>query len=199
FRREMRNPDPFVVAEDHASLHRVAELTDVAWPRIGLEDRHRLRGDPPDPFPRFGCEAFDEMLGERGDVLAPVFEGWKLDGKDMEAEVEIFPEGSFLDLLLQIAVGGADHAHIHCDFRLSSQPTKFFLFDHPEKLRLELHGEFPHLVEEKGPSMGELEAAEASLLRAGEGPLFMPEDLRFHQRGRDRRAVDGDEGLVLSG
>ena len=42
--------------------------------------------------------------------------------------------------------------------------------------------------------MRELEHARAAIVRAGEGALFVTEDLALEERVGDRRAVDRDEG-----
>jgi hypothetical protein len=48
-------------------------------------------------------------------------------------------------------------------------------------------------VEEQRPAVRQFELAEALLQRAGERPLFVPEERAFHQVARDRRQVHGDK------
>gem|GEM_PF-2339635 len=136
------------------------------------------------------------MLREERNVLPPLAERRQLDREDVEPEVEVLPKQPGLDLLLEVAVGGADDAHVHGDLGLSAEATELFLFDDPQEFRLQLDGQLAHLVEEERATVGELEAAEPALVRAGEGTLLVPEDLGLHQRGGDGGAVDGDEGLV---
>ena len=57
--------------------------------------------------------------------------------------------------------------------------------------------EVADLVEEDGPAVGRLELADLELVRAGEGPALVPEELAFEQLPRDRRAVDLDERAAL--
>ena len=68
-----------------------------------------------------------------------------------------------------------------------------FLEDSKE-LRLQLEGNVTHFVEEQRAAIGELEPS--NLLRdgAGEGALFMTEQLAFDQARRNCGAVQLDEG-----
>ena len=52
---------------------------------------------------------------------------------------------------------------------------------------LRLHRQLADLVEEDGPAVGELEAAEAPLRRAGERAFLVAEELRRDQRRAGRR------------
>jgi hypothetical protein len=59
-------------------------------------------------------------------------------------------------------------------------------------------GDLADLVEEEGAAVGELEAAGAARDGAGEGAALVAEELAFDQAGRDRGAVDLDEGLAAA-
>jgi hypothetical protein len=53
-----------------------------------------------------------------------------------------------------------------------------------------------HFVEEQGAAVGGLEQARLVGMRAGEAALPVAEELAFHQFGRDRAAVDRNEGAT---
>ena len=54
----------------------------------------------------------DEVLCKGGQVFAALAQGRDLDREDAEAVVEVGAEVAALDLLLEIAVRGGDHAHV---------------------------------------------------------------------------------------
>jgi hypothetical protein len=68
------------------------------------------------------------------------------------------------------------------------------LLQHAEQLHLGLDRELPDLVQEDGAAVGELEAPDAPLERAGEGALDVAEELALDETGRHGAAVDLHEG-----
>src|SRR5271155_4955246 len=60
-------------------------------------------------------------------------------------------------------------------------------------------GKVAELVEKERPAVGCLDEAGPILVRAGERPLLVPEELRLDQVGGDRTAIDGDHGSPASG
>ena len=78
---------------------------------------------------------------------------------------------------LEVAVGGAQHAHVDLDLHLAAQPPQPALLQHAQQLGLQLDGDLAHLVEEERAAVGQLEHAGAALIRAGEGAALVAEDL----------------------
>ena len=66
---------------------------------------------------------------------------------------------------------------------------------HSKQFHLRLKRHFPDFVEEQRAAVGFLEPPDLPFERAGERPLFVPEQLRFDQIGGDRAAIDGDDRL----
>ena len=71
--------------------------------------------------------------------------------------------------------------------------------EHVEQLALQGRVEVADLVEEDGAVVGRLELADLELVRPGEGPALVAEQLALEQLPGHRRAVDLDEGAVLPG
>ena len=67
------------------------------------------------------------------------------------------------------------------------------LLQHAQQLHLRLRLQIPDLVEEQRPFVRLLEAANAALVRAGEGTTLVAEQFAFEQILRDRAAIDRDE------
>src|SRR3546814_7945508 len=70
------------------------------------------------------------------------------------------------------------------------------LFRSAQQLGLQCQREVTDLVEEQRAAVGLVDPAQRALRRAGEGAAVVSEQLAFHQVGGQRRAVDGDEGLL---
>jgi hypothetical protein len=62
-----------------------------------------------------------------------------------------------------------------------------------KELALEGRVEIPDLIEEDGPVLGGLELPDLELVRAGERPALVPEQLALEELARDRRTVHLDE------
>ncbi len=65
-----------------------------------------------------------------------------------------------------------------------------------QELGLHLGRNLADLIEEDGAPVGELEPADSLGDGACEGPFFVTEELTFDEAGRQRAAVDLDEGLL---
>src|SRR5439155_145835 len=67
-----------------------------------------------------------------------------------------------------------------------------------QELGLEGEGKVGDLVEVDRPFVGVLELPRLPLVRSGEGPPFVAEQLRLEKPRRDGRAVDLDEGATAT-
>src|SRR5207245_2603034 len=135
------------------------QLADVAGPRVLGEHLHRLRREAGELLAALAAEAIDEVLHQQRDVVAPLLERRERDVEHVEAEVEVLAEAAPLDLLLEVAIGGADHAHVDADLALAAQPAQPLLLHDAQELGLQLDGDLSHLVEEQRAAVGELPAA----------------------------------------
>ena len=75
-------------------------------------------------------------------------------------------------------------------------PQELSFLKHAEQLGLEARGDLADLVEEQRALVGALEAAGATALGSGEGPLLVTEELTLEHALGKRLAVDGDERLA---
>jgi len=75
----------------------------------------------------------------------------------------------------------------------SAEAFNAFFLDNSEQLPLGLERKLAHPVQVDRALAGQLESARPHGDRVGEGATLVPEQLRVHQRGRQRRTVDHDE------
>src|SRR5262249_9872311 len=108
----------------------------------------------------------------------------------VEAEVEVAPERPPGDLGLEIAVGGGDDADVDGARLERADAPDEPLFEDPEELDLDRHGQLAHLVAEDRAALGRLEQPGLRLLRARERSPLVAEQLALEQRLAQRRAVE---------
>ena len=116
--------------------------------------------------------------------------------KHVQAEIKILPKFALGHGLFGVFVGGREHAHVHRRFHFAAQAPHFVVLEHAQQLRLRRRGHLADFVEQQRAAIGQLEAADAPLGRAGEGAALVAENFALHQRFGDRRTIDGDEGPV---
>ena len=134
------------------------------------------------------------MAGEEGDVVAPLAQGRHVEGDDVEAEVEVLAERPPADLVLELLVGGRDHPHVHGHRGGAAHRLDLLLLEGAQDLGLGLQGHVPHLVEEQGAPVGQLELALARGQGPGERALGVAEELALDEVLGDGGAVHLDEG-----
>ena len=124
--REVFGAHYLACVEDGEALGGVAELTDVAGPRVVDEAGHGLFGELRGMVAVLGCELVEEVVAQEGDVVATRAERGDLELHDGEAEIVAILQrrtasGSLdlarmadedPDLLLDIARAGALKADV---------------------------------------------------------------------------------------
>ncbi|OEZ82486.1 hypothetical protein JAB5_17410 [Janthinobacterium sp. HH103] len=114
-----------------------------------------------------------------------------------QAVEQVGAEASFADALLQVAMRGADDAHVDGDGPRAAHAHHFALFQHAQQPRLQGQRHFADFVEEQGAVVGRFEQPRmAAPARAREGPILVAEQFRFQQGLGDGAAIDGDKGPV---
>ncbi len=182
-------------AQDVAALHGVAQLAHVARPRVLAQRRQGGAREGLVGLVR-GVELRQEMVGQRFDVFVAVAQRRHVQRHHRQPIHQVFAEGAVGHGLRQIAVGRGDDARAGLDRLRAAHAHERAGLQHAQQLDLHLHRHLGDLVEEDRAVAGLLEIAGVALERAGEAALLVAEQLRFDQVGRDRAAVDGDEGLV---
>src|SRR5438445_4459933 len=171
-------------------LQHVLELADISGPVVSLEDDHGLRSDAARLLAEVLAELLQEVRDEEGDVLATLPERGQLDGDDVEPVVQVLPEDTILDGVLQVAVGGGDEPHVGLHVLGVAHPPDLAGLDRPEEFDLEEGRDLGDLIEEKGAPFPRREEADLVCHRAREGAPDVPEELGLHEPLGDGPAVD---------
>ncbi len=110
-----------------------------------------------------------------------------------ETIVKIATELSSLDHSSEVTIGGGDEANIDGDCSSPAKPFDLLFLQSTQKLGLQFQRKIPNLVQEQRAHMSQFQSSDPLRDRAGEGALFMPEELAFQQSKGNCRAIQLDE------
>ncbi len=88
------------------------------------------------------------MIHQEGNILTALPQGRNVDGKDVEPEIEVFPEAFLPDELRQILIGRGDDPDVDLNGLNSPYPFHFLLLQHPQELGLSCKAHVPDLVQQ---------------------------------------------------
>src|SRR5438105_1036942 len=179
------------IAQEVEALDEIAQLAHVSRPGVSPQRPLALCRQP--QLALRPAQLRGECARERDDVLGPLSQGRNLDGEDCHPVEQVLAEAPLGNRLAQVAMRGGDDAQVDGHRRGAAEPLHLVLLEDAEKLRLELERQLADLVEEQGPALGLLEAADAARGRPREGAFLCPEQLALEKLGGNRGAVHGDE------
>ncbi len=171
------------------AVHQIAQLAHIARPGIGLKHRQEIGPETDGQAPGHG-KAAREVQQQIGDVVAAFAQGRGVQGQHVQAVIEVFPETAGGNLGLQVAVGGGHRPHIHRHRTARTHGFDAALLQHAQQFDLHVQRHVADLVEEQGAAVGQLKAANAVGVRAGEGALAVTEQLAFEQFFGNGAAID---------
>ncbi len=140
-----------------------------------------------------------ERRDQEPEVLSPFPQGRQAEGEAGDARVQVGAEALRRHGILQVLVGGRDHAQVDSR-RLARTHRQDFAFLHRAKQRgLGGQRQIADLVQEQRAAIRRAYQPGPALHRPGECPPAVAEQLALHQGGSDGRAVDGDESAPPAG
>src|SRR6266536_4133595 len=196
-RHEIAEIEPAVGGEDDRPLDDVLQLAHVSGPDVGGQRIQHVRVERSHVLPHLRGVQHREMPGEARDVLQPLSQGRKDDGKDVEAVIEGGAEVLLAHGPLEVAIRGRDQPDVYLQRLSPADALELAGLQHAQELRLQLQWKIADLVEKERAPVGELESADLPRERAGERAPFVSEKLAFDHAGRERGAVHLYEELVL--
>ena len=157
--RQVLAADEAAVGQDHGALDGVAQLADVAGPRVGEQLIACLARDArrraADGFADLG----EKRVGQLQDVVEPLAQRRQRDLEDAEPVVEVLAELAALHRRVQVAVGGGNHADVGVEHARAAEAHELALLEHAQQLGLHRRRHLADLVEEEHAAVGLLDAS----------------------------------------
>src|SRR5262249_1013922 len=97
------------------------------------------------------------------------------------------------DLLFEVAIGCRDNPDVDAHRSTAAYGFEFLFLQNTEQLHLRVERQLADFVEKQRPAVGELEASDAFVDRAGKGAFDVSEQLAFEQACGYRTAIDLDQ------
>src|SRR5215204_1081343 len=191
--RQVTHLDEVTLGQDGRAFDDVAELADVAGPRVLLEDLHRFRVHRLDRLLVDAVELGQEALDQKRDIFTAVAERRQFNGEDVQPVIQVFAQLAGADRVRRIDIRRRDDAHVHGLFLAPAETAEAALLEHAQQLHLGRRLHLGDFVEEQRSAMRQLEDPGAPIVRAGERAFLVAEDFALEQRLGNRRAVDRDE------
>ena len=118
----------------------------------------------------------DKEVGKEEEVGTTVFQLRHVDGKLIDAVVEVFTEVAFCHTLSQVLIGSTNQSDIDIDFLVASHRTDFSFLEGTEQLHLHFVVQVSHLIEEESSAVGNLKSTLLVLVSTCKRSLHMTEE-----------------------
>ena len=194
-RRQVARLDDRGFADDHGALQRVAQLAHVSRPGVVLEQLHDRFAGGADGARMLAVHVLDQDFHQGRNVFLVLAQGWHVDAENVQPVVKIVAQLPFGDRLFGNLIGCGHHPHVDRSFDLAAEPAQPVVFEDPQQLGLGGDRHLADFIQQQRAALGQLEAAGAALQSAGERAFLVAKNFAFHQRVRNRGAVDGNERL----
>src|SRR5713226_3073009 len=180
-------------SQEHGALDRVAQLANVARPIVPFERRLCLRAQWRRGAIHRLTESFQEMEGERQNVVSSLLEGRQIDRKGAQSVKEIGPETAGIHFRAQIAVAGCYQANVDPLHFVTAHRPHLAAIDESQEFRLQGWRGVLNFVEKESAPIGDLKEAGTIPDRTGEGAFHVAKKLALQQRFRKNPTVDRDK------
>ena len=130
------------------------------------------------------------MASKRQDLVAPLAERLNREPHDIQAEIQVLPETAFADHGGQVAMRGGDDSQIDGDRLDAADRHDGALLNAAQQFGLNGQRQLADFIEKQRAAIGTANEAQSGRDGAGERALHVAEQLRFHQLGREDRAID---------
>ena len=187
-----------LLLEDADAVGEVAQLTDIPWPAIALEELSSLGRQTQGRHMVALSTHRSKETEEQGNILHTATQGRHLDGYGIETEEEVFAEAATLDSLLQVHIRCSDDAHIGLLGLACPDGDEFPRLEDTQETGLRREGKLPYFVEEDRTARGFLEVSLAVGDSARERALQVTEELGVDGPLRDSPTVHSDIRAVLA-
>ena len=175
--------------------HRVLKHADVARPRAAHEVVQGGRLDAPHFIRNVFGVLLEKEVDEKRHVVHALAQRRNLELGNGKTIVDVRAHAPLFDQLRRTLVHGGDDAHVAPIELGAAHALEGLVLQ--EAKELHLHGKRNRIefVEEKRPSVGDLQVA-LTVFGSGKGALHRAEEARIDERIRERAAVERHEGLL---
>src|SRR5262249_4656181 len=143
-------------SHDHRPLDHIFQLSDVARPGVRSERPGGILAEL-EPASMFLTVSSEQRVSQQDDVLTTLTQRRQLDRDDGQPKVEVLAEAASANLGLEVLVRRCNDTCVDLDPIPAANPFDLPLLQEPEQLDLERQTHLPHLVEEEGPTVSNLE------------------------------------------
>src|SRR5439155_46992 len=134
--------------------------------------------------------AQDEIVDERGDLVAAFAQGRDLEPDHVEPIEQILAKTSFLHSMFEVGVGGGDDADVDRERSRFAKRTDLARLQEAQQLRLEIEAELADLVEEQRSIPGASDDAWVVAVGSGKRAAAVAEQLAFEHLAGDGATVE---------
>src|SRR5204863_10044247 len=99
--------------QNERPLHRILQLSDIAWPIVTLHFLQCFIGDPFDSFGHRGIQPRQKMVRQQGYVVPALAQWRKIERDDTDPVKKVFTELILRDHLREIAIRCGDDSNVH--------------------------------------------------------------------------------------
>ena len=103
---------------------------------------------------------------------------------------------AFFESLRRRAIGRGEHSHVDLEVAGAADAIQALGLQHTQQAGLQVERHLGDFIEQQRSAAGALENTLARAHGASETAALVAKEFRFDERGRNRRAVDRDEGFV---
>ena len=199
FWRKVINVHDSIGVQHHHCFHRIAQLPHIAGPLVGEEPPGNRWRDALDRLAVLLIELLAKMIDQRHDILAPVAQRRQFDRDDLDSIVQIAPEITSLDSLLQVLIRCRDQADIDFLRFIVADPRDFSLFQYSQQFDLCGYRHVADFVQKQRPAVGIFKGSDAIRHRIGVSPLYVAKKLAFHQVLGNGPGIQRHNAFVFSG
>ena len=123
---------------------------------------------------RCGRKRFSRCCAKLRNVVEARAQRRQVNFERVDAVHQVFAEIAGFDHFVQVAMRGADDAHIDGERLVFADAANLAAFQHAQQLGLHRLGQLADFVEEHRAAVGDFEQTDAVLVGTGEAPLRWP-------------------------
>src|SRR6185437_3141793 len=147
--------------EDQGSLDDVPQLANITRPVVRLERRHCFFGYGWRGHSPLGGKSGEEVADEFGNVLPPFLQRGQPYRHHVQTIEQIFAESTRRNLVLEVARGCREYAHVDLDRALPTDASVALIGQNPQDLALGRQRHVRNLVEEQRTAVSMFEQSRA--------------------------------------